>query len=301
MLSWFALNKVLPAINAYPTRNAAVRRPASFAAWRRCLEQGEVHVWVARAAAVVSLDLERSYAESLSEPERIRATKFLFAKDRVRYLVTRTLVRSTLSRYVPVAPREWRFRTNQYGRPEIAAPATSAMLRFSVSHTEGLVAVAIARDRDIGIDVEHLGRPISNISIVAQTFAGVEFEALNRIPSGDRKARFLEYWTLKESYVKARGIGLSMPLSRVRFDLAGSDIVVSLDGDLGDDESRWQFSLFRPTAQHVLAVAAENRSRKAAGVRVLTIHDPPTHQGSQRVARIEVDDPEIVINNVLLG
>jgi 4'-phosphopantetheinyl transferase len=76
----------------------------------------------------------------LSQEEQRQQLRFHFERDRHRYLVTRAMQRTVLSKYVGIAPRDWRFTSNDYGRPSIAAEHAAARgLEFNLSHTDGLV------------------------------------------------------------------------------------------------------------------------------------------------------------------
>ena len=89
--------------------------------------------------------------------------RLVFDRDRRAFLMTRALVRTTLSRYAPVAPADWRFITNAHGRPEILdRPAGVPDLRFNISHTDGLIACAVTIGREVGVDVEHIGRHLTH-------------------------------------------------------------------------------------------------------------------------------------------
>ncbi len=161
-----------------------------------------------------------------------------------------------------MGPGEWRFASNAYGRPEISGPRGGFGLRFNLSGTRGLVACAVTAGLDAGIDVEDHGaaRGRAYGALADRFFSPREARALRALEPSRRPARFLEYWTLKESYIKARGRGLSIPLDRFSFYLdEGPRIRVSFDASLEDDPSRWQFSLLRPTATHLLALGVRRR------------------------------------------
>lgn len=193
----------------------------------------------------------------LSDAERRQEGQFRFADDRLRYLVTRALVRVTLSRYAATAPGEWVFRANTYGRPEIvSADPQARRLRFNISHTRGLIALAVSWERELGIDVEYLaGRP-APLSVAGHAFSPAEAAQLNAVAPQHQHMRFFEYWTLKESYIKARGMGLSLPLDAFSFHFPGGDRI-SLEAAPGDDARRWAFWQCRPAPDHLLALCAE--------------------------------------------
>ncbi len=105
-----------------------------------------VDLWCACPADIDDPRLLHAYRALLSEAERERQDRFLFARDRHRDLVTRALVRIVLSRYADLAPEAWRFVPNRYGRPGIANPAAGLRdLSFNISHGGARVIVAVAR------------------------------------------------------------------------------------------------------------------------------------------------------------
>lgn len=156
----------------------------------------------------------KSYSETLvtlSDDEIGRVERFLF-------VASRALLRRTLSRFVNVEPGAWRFDTDLHGRPYIVFPTEGRMLRFSASRTDGLGMCAVALNRDVGADVECLrGCPLD---VVDGSFAPVEAQLVRERSGIEQSERFFTYWTLKESYVKARGLGLSIPLDKVAFQLS---------------------------------------------------------------------------------
>ena len=110
------------------------------------LATAEIHLWLTFFEAIREKRLLAAYRELLNAKEREEESRFYFAKDRQRYLVTRALVRTALSRYASVDPKDWVFSTNPYGRPHIVnAEATEDSLSFSVSHTQGLIVLGVAK------------------------------------------------------------------------------------------------------------------------------------------------------------
>jgi len=224
-----------------------------------------IDVWLNFHQEVVDARLLSHLSALLSEDERRQQTRFHLADDRLRYLLTRAMVRTVLSRHAAVDPADWAFTVNAYGRPEIANPHPDARtLRFNVSHTRGLIALAVSRERDVGVDVENvLERPVST-GIADRFFSPAEAAELARLPATRRQDRFFEYWTFKESYIKARGMGMSIPLDKVSFHFPYEQATrLTIAPELGDDERRWSFWQFRPTPEHLLAVCAERQDGPA--------------------------------------
>jgi 4'-phosphopantetheinyl transferase len=173
------------------------------------------------------------------------------------YLVAHVLVRTVLSRSARVAPHTWRFRNGKHGRPEIDGTPDVHGLRFNLSHTRGLVGCAVRWGSDIGIDLEAIegGRPVP-VHIADRSFAPPETSALRAAPPTERARLFYAFWTLKEAYLKARGLGLAVPLDWVTFALhPGLPIVVHFHPGLGDVADAWEFRLIDPTPCHLLALA----------------------------------------------
>jgi 4'-phosphopantetheinyl transferase len=219
------------------------------------LPPDEVHLWYLLPDELTDARLLAAYEALLAPHERVRRDRYRFEKSRREYLLTRALVRATLSRYAPVAPAAWTFRENAYGRPEIAV-AEHAAIRFNLSNTYGLIACAVVLDRELGVDVEDTERAGETVSIADGFFARPEIAALRALPEGRQRARFFDYWTLKEAYIKARGMGLAIPLDQFWFTLdEGAPIRVGFDPALGDDAATWQFEQLPLSARHRTSAA----------------------------------------------
>jgi 4'-phosphopantetheinyl transferase len=221
------------------------------------LTPAEIHVWLVFYDEISDERLHTAYRELLDAAEKEQEPRFYFARDRHRYLVTRALVRTILSRYVPIAPGEWTFSTNTYGRPEIVnAQATD--LSFNISHTHSLIVMGVTRQRALGVDVENVRARSVSVDIAGHFFAPQEVAVLAATPPHQQQDRFFEYWTFKESYIKARGMGLSLPLDKFSFHYPDDHTVaIAIHPDLADDPARWQFWQFRPRPDYLVAVCAE--------------------------------------------
>jgi 4'-phosphopantetheinyl transferase len=126
-------------------------------------------------------------------------------------------MRGALSLWANREPAQWQFGVNEYGKPHIVNLPAQVDLRFNLSHTKGLAVLALAFNREIGVDVEHLGREETNADIAERFFAPEEVLDFIAQPEHQKSMRFLEYWTLKEAYIKAIGMGLSCPLESFAF------------------------------------------------------------------------------------
>lgn len=195
------------------------------------------------------------YRTLLNTEEREREARFHFDADRERFVIGRALTRIQLSRYLGGDPRDWALVANAHGRPELPARDGGPTFGFNVSHTRGLVAVATARTPDVGVDVECIDRVLTH-DVADRFFAPAEVAALRALPEGDRPRVFFDYWTLKEAYIKARGMGLALPLRHFAFRLRPpGPPTIAFDPEIDDDAATWQFAQAWPTDRHRLAVA----------------------------------------------
>jgi 4'-phosphopantetheinyl transferase len=222
--------------------------------------QRQIELWCSYPACIDDAALLREYRRLLSDDERDREHRFRFARDQHRFVVTRALVRVVLSKYAPVvAPEEWQFKSNPYGKPEIANPIGQAEgLSFNVTHARELIVVGVTRGIELGIDVEQVDGRRAMLDIADHYFTADEAMHLRAQPVALQARRFFEYWTLKESYVKARGMGLSISLDRFGFRLIGEHgIRLWIHPDENDQPASWQFWQFWPEADHVVSVCAQ--------------------------------------------
>jgi 4'-phosphopantetheinyl transferase len=96
------------------------------------------------------------------------------------------------------------------------------------------------------------------VHIADRYFSSAEIAELHSVPPEDRAERFFRYWTLKESYIKATGKGLSVPLEQFSFCLArAGSIGLSFHQGLRDDPRRWCCWLLQPASTHLVAVCTE--------------------------------------------
>jgi len=227
------------------------------------LTSAEIHVWLAFYDEISEDSLLAAYRELLSAAEKEQETRFYFARDRRRYLVTRALVQTVLSRYASIQPSEWMFSTNAYGCPA-AVNAQAKDLSFNISHTHSLIVLGVTRSRALGVDVENFHAREVSIDLMDRYFAPQEVEVLTAAPPHEQQYRFFEYWTFKEAYIKARGMGLSLPLDKFSFQYADDRAVeIAIHPELADDAARWQFWQFQPKPEYLVAICAERAGARS--------------------------------------
>ncbi len=224
------------------------------------LHRGACHLWHFRTASISDPILIKRGIEFLSADELARHARYLVPDAARSFLAARILVRSVLSLYAPISPSAWRFEPNRWGRPYIANPDAPPGLLFNLSHKPGLITCLVGCGRDLGVDVEDASANRPYLREIAQRFfSATEVARLVALPEAQHVRRFFELWTLKESYIKARGIGLSLGLSKFSFsveeDPSPTCATVTFDHDFEDDAETWDFRLFRPDDRHLIATS----------------------------------------------
>ena len=177
----------------------------------------------------------------LNAEERQQQQRYIPPAKRHEYLVTRVLVRSVLGEALGIAPEALQFVANEWGRPALAPGSTSTPIYFNISHTDGLVVCLVSTEYELGVDTELLSRAQSLLAMAADVFAPKELSDLAALAEDEQMLRAVHLWTLKESYIKARGMGLALPLDGFAFRFSGDRISLEVEAELNDDGARWQF------------------------------------------------------------
>lgn len=225
--------------------------------------QGSHHadVILARPDRASATALGRAHAV-LDDAERACAAAFAFQRDRDLYAFSHGFLRLTLARYLDADARALRFCRDVGGRPELST-AGPAPIRFNLSHTEGLVACVVTASAPCGVDVEGFAR-IDYRRLAASVLNGAERNALMALGDAQRRDRLLEIWTLKEAYLKARGLGLSQPLRELAFSDFGAAPRCDVGPTLNDCGAAWRFWSGAPTSRHRAAAAIRTDGQAAS-------------------------------------
>ena len=200
----------------------------------------------------------------LDPGEQAKAAGFRFEGDRKAYVAAHALARSMLASRLGCPRAALRFAIGLYGKPELAMTPGAAPVRFSLSHTRGLVAVAVTGRHAVGVDAEAIIPDRLDPDPASRIFAPAEAALLRRLaPAAATDAAFA-FWTLKEAYTKAIGLGLNHPFDTLTFTL--DPLAVQPPPGSGEDAARWLLRSLRPTPAHALALAL--RHPRPAAVRV---------------------------------
>ena len=173
--------------------------------------------------------------ELLNPDERAHSTRFRRDEDRQTFITAHALTRLGLSRH----------------HPDIGE------LRANLSHTREMAAFVVADAVEVGVDVEYVTPDDWIYETIDTVLSTDECTSLLRLDEESRRERFFLYWTLKESYIKARGLGISLPLTKISFAGSNSEgVVLDIEPGVDDNPTGWQFALFHPSPTVRGAVAA---------------------------------------------
>ncbi len=219
----------------------------------------EIHLWLIDQAEFSEDELCEKCLGWLTESEQKRYRRFYFDRHRKQLLLGRYLTRSVLSQYTEdIAPVQWRFLENDYGKPFIDPSQNSDSLFFNLSHSGNRLVLAVARHEFIGVDIERSDKQRRVAKISDRFFSRQEVIDLLTLDDGLQLNRFYELWTLKEAYIKACGLGLAIPLQQISYSFPIADkLTVSFDSARRDDAGDWQFWQIDLLSDYELALAAK--------------------------------------------
>ncbi|HVW77575.1 MAG TPA: 4'-phosphopantetheinyl transferase superfamily protein [Alloacidobacterium sp.] len=214
------------------------------------LQEGSAHLW----KILYPLDTTASYAGLLSKGELTRAGKLRTKQLRDRFTADHGILRILLGSYLDCDPKDIAFTTNQYGKPSVSSPASC--LSFNMSHSGALTMIAICLGAEIGLDVEAV-RPIPEWEdIAASHFSSREIASIRTEPWDEQQNAFFRCWTRKEAFIKAMGMGLSIPLHHFSVSTSLSGDVKLLHCDWNTEETaRWSLAHLNPHDGYVGAFA----------------------------------------------
>lgn len=214
-----------------------------------------------------------SAAACLSEAEFARARRFVFARDRERFIAAHAALRQVLSAQTGIPAAQLDFVTGEFGKPALAAPAG---LHFNLSHSQGQALIAVSREAEVGVDIE-LARPMPDAEALAATcFTPDEILALKALPTARRDRDFLIGWTRKEACLKALGLGLSIDLQTLHVGLEVSECAVKCPFDTGGPMLR------------VTSIPLPGDAAEAVAALALATAQPHKHVAPKKTAPLEI-------------
>jgi 4'-phosphopantetheinyl transferase len=198
-------------------------------------------------------------AAVLSDDERRRAQRFVFKRDRNRYVVARAQLRKLLGERLQISPESIEFCYGEYGKPALANQPTDQPLYFNVSHSDDVAVYAFSRSLEVGVDVEAITDMSDRDEVAAHCFSNHEITKYRQLDDSDKPLGFFNCWTRKEAFVKALGDGLQCPLNSFDVTLSpGEPAEILRIGEHSGRECGWKLFSFAPLPGFVGAVAIQS-------------------------------------------
>jgi 4'-phosphopantetheinyl transferase len=207
----------------------------------------------------IRLDEFTSCRTVLDEAEQLRANRFRYERDRRRFSSAHSAVRTVVGHILGVPPASIQFAITPHGKPMLTHGSLD--LRFNLARANERALIAVSIGFEIGVDIE-VERVVDVLAVADYAFTPSERSTLRQLPPAERVDAFYRCWTRKESFVKARGDGLSFPLDRFE---------VSLEHDTGtallacpaapEDLARWTIMPLEVEPGYYAALTVEGCSR----------------------------------------
>ena len=212
------------------------------------LGDDDVHVW--RAFLPQEQSRLDHFEVILSPDERARSAKFRRAEDRAAFILSRGILRHLLSLYTETPPERIQFDYTEFGKPLLYSESGASALSFNVSHSGEWSLFAVARNHEIGIDVEHIRTNLDAPQIARRFFSLREAKYIREAVGEAQTKRFYEIWVCKEAYVKAVGNGLSMSMKEFTVPLGLHEPIAHQP-----EGAPWQFHGVTIAPDYVAALA----------------------------------------------
>lgn len=220
------------------------------------LEPETIHLWYVDVGA----NLDSRYYNLLSEDEKVRAGKYRFTQDQYVFIKARAVLRILSGEYLQKDPAHIRFKYGAYGKPYFQDENS---LYFNVSHSGSKAIIGFSKHTEMGVDIEKIKEDLDVLDIAGKFFSQSEIKSLTEITKEEQNRAFFRCWTRKESFIKAKGDGLSLPLD---------SFSVTLDDDIKarlseikwnpSEKESWKILSFVPDDNYICAVTVQGKVQK---------------------------------------
>lgn len=159
---------------------------------------------------------------TLANEELERANRLVSERYRREFVVAHGMVREVLSCYCGRPPHELKFQKTVSGKPFLV---DDAGIRFNLTHSHGRAVLVVARDREVGVDLEKLRPEVDVINLARRFFSSRDKVFIERGGQTGWHERFLQTWVVREAVFKALGTGMTFPLHQdyVEFSNNGTE------------------------------------------------------------------------------
>ena len=221
----------------------------------------QVDLWFANLEDFDLCLVGRECADWLNSEEANRMRRYQSRRQQEHFVLGRIILRLTLSKYFGCSPSDFNFHTDNQGKLFLNSNNPPSLF-FSLSHSYNRLVVAVSRVRDMGIDVELVNEKREILKIAKRYFSPREFQDLSNLKVSVQTKRFYELWTLKESVLKALGVGLSGFLSKVKFTFPTSDKLDLQFVFTEQGPAKWQSWQIKTLEPYVLALSVKSLDTK---------------------------------------
>ena len=242
------------------------------------LPEDEIHIWQVRLSDVAPAALTQQALAWLQAREIVRYERLVQKRHRLEFLLGKWLTRICLREYTRLAMGDWQFIDNAYGKPQPRGGLSVQAPFFNLSHSNGRAVMAVSRTPELGVDIEFTGRKRRVAKIAHRYFADEEIRTLLALPDSAQQSRFYELWSLKEAYIKARGLGLAIPLRSFAYTFSPNRVNLNEMPRGSSAHWRWQIWQLHTGLPYALALAVQlqagnsSRSLRAFRYQNMTLH-----------------------------
>ena len=219
------------------------------------LRDGDIDLW--RANLDAPARAINRYIDWLSPYEKKRANRYYFNRHRQRFIVRRILLKKIIGAYLNINAWEVLLDRNQFGKPFLAQQMVD-QLQFNLSFSNNLALFAFSRSNAIGVDIEMINDTVIGENIAQHHFSSNEIATFISLSRDQQAEAFYNCWTRKESWIKARGMGLSIPLDSFEVSLTpGEPARLISTSEYANKQSEWSMFSLTPAPGYTAAVAVQ--------------------------------------------
>ncbi len=174
------------------------------------------------------IEIKSLLCASLPDDTVKKAARFKFSAGAQRQIVGELMVRAVLGEKFGLQNSQIIFEFSNNGKPKLKE---NENIHFNISHSGNWVVCAFS-NLQVGVDVEKIRKV--NFEIARRFFSDEEVFRLFSLPENLQTEYFFDLWTLKESYLKAVGTGLTKPLKSFTVKENDNEILL-FDGGIKKD------------------------------------------------------------------
>lgn len=218
----------------------------------------KIHVWVIE---LTQREETLSILKGLLDNKELkRLNQYVFYKDKLRFLISRSILKEIIGTYLNVKAKEISITYNPFGKPCLDESINPVNLDFSLAHSHELVVYAITRKRRVGVDLEYIHREINHEKIGRRFFTKRENRIIESLPETKKREAFFNCWTRKEALLKAIGGEDILDFHNIDVSLVPGEVARIIDyKDKKFEASEWQIIPFSPHSDYIGSVIGDNK------------------------------------------